>query len=133
MGTTFSHLKVFIASPGDVQEERGIVREVCEKLSNNPIIKKESLFFDAQEWEEVFPIMFYFKEIGNLPPEEFINDMEQLKGVFDLRKKIERENILLYGTFDIPNTFREKLSTDLEGWIATHAKKAQYNQETQWL
>lgn len=33
-------LKVFIASPGDVAEEREIVRKVCEELNKTPPFKK---------------------------------------------------------------------------------------------
>ncbi len=50
------HYKVFIASPGDIETEREIVRKVCGELSKNPLYKKKlGIVLDAVGWEEVFP------------------------------------------------------------------------------
>lgn len=46
---------VFIASPGDVKEEREIVREVCAELSKDLFLRDYGVSFQAEGWEEVFP------------------------------------------------------------------------------
>lgn len=53
----FTHLKVFIASPGDLPErEREIVRKTCESLNRTPILKENYLYLDRVGWEtDVYP------------------------------------------------------------------------------
>ena len=57
--------QVFIASPGDVPEERVAARDVCHKLNKDPLIRKENAAFRAVGWEDAFP------EAGR--PQEIIN------------------------------------------------------------
>ena len=39
--------QVFIASPGDVPEERAVARDVCRQLSEDPLIRKQNAAFRA--------------------------------------------------------------------------------------
>lgn len=65
-----SQLSVFIASPGDVEEEREIVREVCEELSKNALCRMHSLRFHAVGWEDAIPAAGQTQEIINKLVEE---------------------------------------------------------------
>ncbi len=168
-------LNVFIASPGDVPEERNIVREICDALNKSPLCQRFSLAFRVLGWEDAFPsagrpqeiinklvkecdifvcifnkrigtpsgkedsgtteefflafdswksmkkphILFYFKDVNISSPHEF-ND-PQLRKVFELREKIEKERLLLFGSFETPDIFREKFRKHIESWIAENA------------
>ena len=57
--------KVFIASPGDVPEERAVARDVCRQLDEDPLIRKEDATFRAVGWKDAFP--------GPGRPQEIIN------------------------------------------------------------
>ena len=48
-------IKVFIASPGDVPEERDIVRDVCDELNRSTLLKPFGISFEAIGWEDAFP------------------------------------------------------------------------------
>ncbi len=48
-------INVFIASPGDVKEEREIIRETCEELNKSTLLKPFSIYFQATGWEDAFP------------------------------------------------------------------------------
>ncbi len=52
-------------------------------------------------------------------PDEF-ND-PQLRKIFDLREKIEKEKLLLFDSFETPAIFREKFQKHMEGWIVENA------------
>jgi len=56
---------VFIASPGDVREERQMVHDVCRDLNKDTLVKKDNIQFNAVGWEDVIP------EAGR--PQEIIN------------------------------------------------------------
>ncbi|MDM8544537.1 hypothetical protein QUF90_25955 [Desulfococcaceae bacterium HSG9] len=48
-------ITVFTASPGDVQEELDRVRQICEDLNADPMVKKFGLALRVVGWEDVFP------------------------------------------------------------------------------
>ena len=59
-------INVFIASPGDVQEERAIVREVCASLNRRPTIGDNfGILFTPVGWEDAFPSAGRPQEIIN--------------------------------------------------------------------
>lgn len=63
----------------------------------------------------------------NLPKE--FND-PRIKNVVKLREKLEKNRLLLFDTFNTPETFRKKFRNHLEGWIAekvSSTKKPQKN------
>ncbi len=167
-----SELSVFIASPSDVAEERGIVREECERLNRDPLIRGRGLSFRAVGWEDAFPapgrpqdivnrlaaecdiffclfhrrfgsvtgkadsgtleefllayglwerlkkpqIQFYFKEVKVSSLEE-LGDPE-LRKVFDLKKKIKENRLLLYKEYSAPEEFRGLLAEHIRAWAA---------------
>ena len=55
MSKSFEHYNVFIASPSDVQEERDIVREVCDELNGNKLVENDNIQFKAVGWEDALP------------------------------------------------------------------------------
>ncbi len=48
-------INVFVASPGDVEEERYFVRKVCEELNNSAFLREYGLSFRLSGWEETIP------------------------------------------------------------------------------
>lgn len=48
-------ISVFIASPSDVEEERKIVRRVCENLNKDPLVKEKRIRLEPVGWEDVVP------------------------------------------------------------------------------
>ncbi len=170
-------LNAFIASPGDVPEERIIVRQVCDELNKKAWMSSYGISFKATGWEDVFPspgrpqeiinklvdecdifvcilhkkfgthtgkeesgtleeflkaydlwkekkkphIMFYFKEAKISSLEE----LPQFQKVLELKGKIVKEKLLLYGEFTDPEDFRKKFSNNIEKWIVENFKKAE--------
>lgn len=55
MASTVVKLNLFIASPYDVSAERAVVREICESLCKDEIIKGHGLMIEAVGWEEIYP------------------------------------------------------------------------------
>lgn len=48
-------LNIFIASPGDVPEERNIVRKVCEDLNKSTLLEPYGISFKVTGWEDALP------------------------------------------------------------------------------
>ncbi len=63
-------INVFIASPGDVPEERQIVRAVCEDMNQRNLLKPYGISFEAVGWEDVFPAVGRPQELINRHVEE---------------------------------------------------------------
>ena len=155
--------RVFIASPGDVPEERGIVRDICRQLSDDRLVRSYDAAFRPVGWEDAFPsagrpqeiinrlvaecdifvcllhkrfgtpsgkeesgtleefllaydrwqnltephIMVYFKDVRIRSASDFKDP--QLQKVFELKDKIEKNRLLLFGTFATPDEFRNKI------------------------
>ncbi len=74
MNSTIIKLNLFIASPDDVSAERAVVREICESLCKDEIIKGHGLMIEAVGWEEVFP------QPGR--PQEIINRLVDVCDIF---------------------------------------------------
>ncbi|OGR22843.1 MAG: hypothetical protein A2277_16030 [Desulfobacterales bacterium RIFOXYA12_FULL_46_15] len=157
--------QVFIASPSDVEEEKKIVRKVCENLNKDPLVRGKRIQLEHKGWEDLAPsagrpqdtinslqekcdifvcilhrkygtgtmeefwnayeswknfkkpgILFYFKkaEISSL------SDLEdpQLKKVFELKDKIQKDELLLYGNFTTPEDFETILSDHFKKLIS---------------
>ncbi|MBN2444927.1 MAG: DUF4062 domain-containing protein [Spirochaetales bacterium] len=48
-------LKLFIASPGDVVEERNCVKKVCDELNKSPLVRNAFFHLEAMGWEDAVP------------------------------------------------------------------------------
>lgn len=58
-------LNVFIASPGDVREERQAVHDMCRKLNENPLVKEKNIYLESFGWEQAMPRAGNRQEIIN--------------------------------------------------------------------
>jgi len=170
-------ISVFIASPSDVEEERKIVRRVCENLNKDPLVKEKRIRLEPVGWEDVVPsagrpqdtinllqkdcdifVCILHKKYGTPTgnsgsgtEEEFLNAYEdwkdtrkpeilfyfkkaevfstadlkdlQLQKVFELKEKIQKDELLLYGNFAIPEDFETILSDHLKKLISGLASK----------
>ena len=56
---------VFIASPGDVQEERRVVREVCRQMNDDELVRSYRISLRTVGWEDAFPAAGRAQEIIN--------------------------------------------------------------------
>ena len=74
MVNTKQVIKVFVASPSDTENERGIVREVIQQL--NPIFDSRSLAFEFVGWEFVSP------GIGSYPQDVINTEIDKNYDVF---------------------------------------------------
>lgn len=66
--------KLFIASPGDVEEERQVIRDVCVDINRNPLVMDKEVSFLVQGW----------KDLGPVPgrPQDTINKLVKVCHVF---------------------------------------------------
>ena len=71
-------LRVFIASPGDVAEERNIVEEVCRKLNDDPFVGKLNIHLKVDRWENLYPSAGRVQDIIN----PFVKDCDLFVCVF---------------------------------------------------
>ncbi len=74
-------------------------------------------------------IMFYFKRVE-------VNSLHELKDpqlmkVFDLKEKINKEAMLIFGEFKHPEDFRERFLKDLKSWIVQNAKNIDEIEKTE--
>ena len=176
MSATITEYNVFIASPGDVPEERTATREICESLNNDSFVKDKKIRLNPVGWEDVIPeagrpqaiinqlqqecdificmlyrrygtptggydsgteeeflnayekwknlshpkIMFYFKEVLISSARDF--EDPQLKKVFELKEKIQANEMLLYGTFKDTSDFKKIITEDLKKQIIQISK-----------
>ena len=74
MSDSVTEYKVFIASPGDLQEERKIVRKICKTLNNDTLVKDKKIRLDPVGWEDAFP------EAGR--PQAIINKLQKECDIF---------------------------------------------------
>ena len=65
---------IFIASPGDVPEEREIVRDVCRQLNEDRLIRSYDVAFRPVGWEDAFP--------GAGRPQAMINRLVEACDIF---------------------------------------------------
>ncbi len=108
-------INVFIASPGDVKEERSIVRDVRKELNESPWLKDYGFYFEATGWEDAFPspgrpqeiinrlvdecdifICVFHKRFGSPTGEEEAGTLEEFLLAYDSWKTFERPHILFY-------------------------------------
>ncbi|MCP4689218.1 MAG: DUF4062 domain-containing protein, partial [Desulfobacterales bacterium] len=109
-------LSVFIASPGDVGEEREIAREACEDLSGKPLMRDTlGLSLLATGWEDVFPspgrpqeiinslvrecdifICIFHKRFGSPTGKSGSGTLEEFLLAYESWKKLEKPHIMFY-------------------------------------
>jgi formylglycine-generating enzyme required for sulfatase activity len=70
----FKEYKVFIASPGDVEQEREIVRSVCDQFNQDILVRSHGIAFNAFGWEDAIP------DAGR--PQEIINGLVEDCDIF---------------------------------------------------
>jgi hypothetical protein len=172
----FKEYQVFIASPGDLDQERDIVRNVCDQLNGDILVRSHRITFNAVGWQDVIPdagrpqeiinrlvkdcdifvclfhkrlgtpsgkeesgtleefllayeswkelkkphILFYFKDV-QISSAGDLKDPQLLK-VFELKEKIEKDRLLLFGAFATPEDFRKKLTEHMKRWIKKSAR-----------
>jgi len=104
--------KVFIASPGDVAEERGVVRKICEELNRNPLV---NIQFITTGWEDVVPsagrpqqlinpelqdcdlfVCLFHRRFGMPTGKEVSGTLEEFMQSYESWKEIKKPHILLY-------------------------------------
>jgi len=106
-------INVFIASPGDVTEERNIVRTVCEGLNKSALLKPYGILFQATGWEDVFPspgrpqeiinrlvaecdifVSIFHKRFGSPTGREASGTLEEFLLAYDLWKSLKKPHIM---------------------------------------
>lgn len=106
---------VFIASPGDVREEREIVREVCAELSKDVFLKDLGVSLQAEGWEDVFPspgrpqeiintlvdrcdlfICIFHKRFGSPSGKAKSGTLEEFLKAYSKWKDLQKPHIMLY-------------------------------------
>ncbi|MBF8277704.1 MAG: putative signal transduction protein with Nacht domain [Candidatus Brocadiaceae bacterium] len=108
-------ITVFIASPGDVTEERNIVRSVCEGLNKSALLKPYNLLLQATGWEDAFPspgrpqeiinrlvkecdlfICIFHKRFGSPTGKEASGTLEEFLLAYDDWKTLQKPHIMFY-------------------------------------
>ena len=106
---------VFIASPGDVPEERAAARDVCRQLNEDPLIRKGNAAFRAVGWEEAFPeagrpqeiinrlvrdcdlfVCLFHKRLGTPSGKEESGTLEEFLLAYDSWRELKKPHIMLY-------------------------------------
>ncbi len=107
--------QVFIASPGDVQPEREIVREVCAQLNCDPLCAGSGASFSATGWEDSLPaggepqllinhlakacdifVCIFHKRFGTPTGRAASGTAEEFWLAYDLWKNTQKPHILFY-------------------------------------
>ena len=108
-------ITVFIASPGDVAEERNIVRSVCEGLNKSALLKPYNLLLQATGWEDAFPspgrpqeiinrlvkecdlfICIFHKRFGSPTGKEESGTLEEFLLAYNDWKSLQMPHIMFY-------------------------------------
>jgi formylglycine-generating enzyme required for sulfatase activity len=109
-------INVFIASPGDVQEERAIVREVCASLNRRPTIGDNfGILFRPVGGENAFPsagrpqeiinrlveecdvfVCILHKRFGTPSGKEVSGTLEEFLLAYEKWKSLKKPHIMLY-------------------------------------
>lgn len=129
---TIRQLNVFIASPGDVQEERGIIREVCEETRNDPFCKSKGVSLEASGWEDVFPeagrpqetinrlvrecdlfVCILHKRFGAPTGKEESGTLEEFLLAYDSWKETRKPHIMFYFKEAVIRTLQESRDPQL--------------------
>ena len=86
MAQSFTHYRVFLASPSDVAEERNLIEAAINEL-NNTVCKSLNIKLDLVKWEtDSYPsVGAYSQDVINTQ----INDYDFFSG---FRKRFENEN-----------------------------------------
>lgn len=106
---------VFIASPGDLLEERRIVREVCNELKRSTFLKAYRISFEAVGWEDAFPapgrpqeiinrlikecdifVCMFHRRFGTYSGKEESGTLEEFLDAYDSWKSCKKPHILFY-------------------------------------
>jgi formylglycine-generating enzyme required for sulfatase activity len=62
---TLCQVRIFIASPGDLKEERGCIETIADRLNSDPFIENLGIALKTLRWEKTYP------QIGR--PQDIIN------------------------------------------------------------
>jgi len=108
-------ITVFIASPGDVIEERNDVRKVCDELNKSNLLKPFGVYFQATGWEDLFPspgrpqeiinrlvekcdilVCIFHKRFGSPTGKEESGTLEEFLNAYDSWKKWKKPHIMFY-------------------------------------
>lgn len=108
-------LMVFIASPGDVDEERDAVRDVCEQLNKSPLIREKCLLLHPVGWEDAIPspgrpqeiinrlveecdlfVCIFCKRFGTPTGKKESGTLEEFFLAYDLWKTLKKPHIMFY-------------------------------------
>ncbi len=108
-------INVFIASPGDVKEERKIVRDVCEGLNKSTLLKPYGIYFQTTGWEDAFPspgrpqqiinklmdgcdifVCIFHKRFGTHTGKVESGTLEEFLLAYDSWKSLETPHIMFY-------------------------------------
>ena len=114
MGSIYEY-KVFIASPGDVPDEREIVRDVCRQLNDDRLVRSYDAAFRPVGWEESFPaagrsqeiinrlvvecdifVCLFHKRFGTPSGEEASGTLEEFLLAYDLWQNLTKPHIMVY-------------------------------------
>jgi len=113
MGKIIDEYDVFIASPGDVKEERQIVHDVCRDLNNDILV--DDIQFKAIGWEDAIPeagrpqeiinrlvdscdifVCIFYKRFGSPTGEEESGTLEEILRAYDCWKDKKKPHIKIY-------------------------------------
>ncbi len=108
-------INLFIASPGDVKEERKIVRNVCEELNKSTLLRPYGICFHAIGWEEVIPsagrpqeiinklvdecdffVCIFHKRFGSPTGKEEAGTLEEFLIAYDSWKSLKKPHVMFY-------------------------------------
>ena len=107
--------KVFIASPADVPQERGMVRDICRQLSDDRLVCSYDAAFRPVGWEEAFPaagrpqeiinrlvaecdifVCLFYKRFGTPSGKEASGTLEECLLAYDLWQNLTKPHIMVY-------------------------------------
>ena len=106
---------VFIASAGDVAEERAIVRAVCDTLNRRELVGSYGMTFKAVGWEDVMPspgrpqetinrrvedcdvfVCVFNKRFGSFTGKEESGTVEEFRLAFDNWSRSAKPHVMVY-------------------------------------
>lgn len=127
-------INVFVASPGDVKDEREIVRKVCEELNKSTLLKPFGISFETTGWEKAFPapgrpqeiinkfvkecdifVCIFHKMFGTPTGKVESGTLEEFLLAYDLWKSLEKPHIMFY--------FKEVKITSRKDLVDTQLQK----------
>ncbi len=115
MAKNITEYKVFIASPGDLSDERDIARKVCNELNESHLVREKGIRLNATGWEDVIPaagrpqgiinhlqencdvfVCMMHRRYGTPSGEADSGTMEEFWNAYDSWKDVKKPYILFY-------------------------------------